>query len=200
MSETADANNLLAIIVLSYWWALLSVLGVLSRRGGSEHAPEIHEAPTAGEDQDFPELRNADAEFSSAAFLLGACRAYEEILGAYARCDAKALHALLSAEVLYAFTDAFEARAAREETLELTFIGIRSAAIVGVDVRPDAMEIVVRFSAQVIQSERSARGEVIRGDPGTVAVVDDLWTFSRSRPIDTVSWIVIATDEYLETG
>lgn len=205
MNETAEvATNLPAIILLSFWWALLSMLQILARPDRSTETPTADrpsdEAPVPEDDQDFPELREADPEFRSAAFLQGACRAYEAILGAYALYDAKALRTLLSAEVFRAFADAFEARSARGETLELTFVGMQSAEIAGVEVRPDAIEIAVLFRAQVIQAERSATGELIRGDPEDVAVVADLWTFSRARPVRTTAWTVIATQAPRETA
>ncbi|MBL8579258.1 MAG: Tim44 domain-containing protein [Mesorhizobium sp.] len=204
MSETADvANNLPAIILLSFWWAFLSMLELLSRQGDPTHRPcaggQAGAAQAPEDEPDFPELREVEPDFRASAFLQGACRAYEEILRAYALCDAKALQVLLSAEVFRAFMDAFEARSAQGETLELTFVGIQSAAIAGVEVRSEAVEIAVLFRAQVIQAERSSDGDIIRGDPGEVAAVADLWTFSRPRSIGATSWTVIATGEPLET-
>lgn len=201
MNETADvASNLPAIILFSFWWVLLSMLEFLSRAGPESSEGSVKERSAGGtgavdSDQAFPGLRVADPEFSTEAFLAGACRAYEEVLRAYALCDAKALQALLSTEVLQAFTDACRQRAASGETLELTFVGIRSAGIAGVDIGPDAIAIDVLFRAEVVQAERSAAGEIIRGDPASVAVVADLWTFSRPRPVGGATWTVVATDE-----
>jgi len=204
MSETVDVVSELPVIILfAFWWALLSMLEFLSAQGpaagGPKAAPKTGVAPT-GDGDAFPELREADPRFSNADFLQGACRAYEEILRAYALCDVKALRPLLSAEVLRAFAEAFAARAAREETLELTFVGIEAAEIVGVAVRPEAIEIAVLFRAQVIQAERSAAGAVIAGDPAAVATVADMWTFSHRRPAGRGAWVVVATDEFAEAA
>ena len=205
MSETADVLSELPVIILfSFWWALLSMLEFLSTQGqtgnGSDAAAKTGDATAIPGDDALPELREADPQFSAADFLQGACRAYEEILSAYALCDVKALQSLLSAEVLRAFTDALAARAAREETLELTFIGILSAEIDGIAVRPEAIEIAVLFRAQVVQAERSAAGNVICGDPTSVATVADVWTFSCPRPVNRAAWTVIATDELAEAA
>lgn len=204
MSETADVVSELPVIILfAFWWALLSMLEFLSSQGqtgdGPDAAAKANDAPAAAGDA-FPELREADPQFSSADFLQGACRAYEEILRAYALYDVKALRLLLSAEVLWAFTESFAARAAREETLELTFVGIQSAEISGVAVRPEVVEIAVLFRAQVVQAERSATGEVIGGDPMAVTTVADVWTFAHRRPVDRTAWIVVATDEFAEAA
>jgi predicted lipid-binding transport protein (Tim44 family) len=203
MNETADvANNLPAIILLSFWWAFLSMLEIMSRQGGSTDRAnacrQTDEAQAARDEQDFPELCEVDPHFSATAFLQGACRAYEEILRANALWDAKALQALLSADVFRAFTDAFEARSARGETLELTFVGIQSAGIASIKVRPDAIEITVLFRAQVIQAKRSSAGEVIWGDPAAITTVADLWTFSRAFMGSDLIWTLVATDEALE--
>lgn len=200
MNETADvANGLPAIILLSFWWAYLSMLQVLTRQGDPTQRPDAgrqaDKARAAEDEPDFPELRAADPDFRAAAFLQGACRAYEEVLRAYAAGDMKALQTLLSAEVFRAFADAFEARSRAEETLELTFVGFEVAEIASAEVRADAIEISVNFRAQVIQAERSVTGEVVRGDPGAITVVADRWTFSRSRPEPATSWILVATDE-----
>jgi len=203
MSETADVVSELPVIILfSFYWALLSMMEFLSVQGDStdgDTGGKGDNAQAAG-DEAFPELREADPQFSTADFLQGACRAYEEILRAYALCDVKALRLLLSAEVLWAFAESFAARAARQETLELTFVGIQSAEIVGVAVRPEAIEIAVLFRAQVVQAERSATGEVIGGDPMAVATVADVWTFAHRRPVDRTAWIVVATDEFAEAA
>src|SRR5690606_39080742 len=190
MGETAEAvNNIPAIILLSLWWAFLYMLGAAARLSERTDAPNaVHqasEAGAAGDEHDFHELCDADPEFRAENFLKGARQAYEEILRAYGLCDMKVLQALLSAEVFRAFADAADARSERGETLELTFVGLRSAEIASVEVRPDAIEIAVLFRAELIQAERSSGGEIIRGDPGEVAVVADLWTFARPRPADT---------------
>lgn len=199
MNETADAViNLPAIILFSFWWAFLSMLEVLIAQGDPTHRPDAgrqaNEAQAAEDELDFPALREVDPDLRAAAFLRGACRAYEEILRAYALCDAKALRTLLSVEVLWAFTEAFEARSARGETLELTFVGFESAEIANAEVFAEAIEVSVVFRAQVIRTERSSRDEVIRGDPGEVTVLADLWTFSRSRLVPKATWVLVATD------
>jgi len=200
MSEAGDvASGLPVIILFAFWWALVSMLEFLSAQGEAGNGPAAAAARETG-DEAFPELREADPQFSSADFLHGACRAYEEVLRAYALYDVKALRLLLSAEVLRAFSDAFAARAAREETLELTFVGIQTAEIVGVAVQPEAIDIAVLFRAQVVQAARSADGEVISGDPTAVAAVADVWTFSHRRPVDGTPWVVVATDEFAEAA
>lgn len=200
MSETADvANTLPAIILLSFWWALLSALELLSRSresgttGASDTMPP--EIPRATADEQFPELRELDPEFSAEKFLHGARRAYEAILESYARCDIEALRPLLAGDVLQTFAEACESRSLSGEALELTFIGFESAEIIGVETSQEAIAIQVLFRSQLVSSERSATGEVIRGDPHAVVRTDDLWTFARSIRSNASAWVVAATDD-----
>lgn len=205
MSETADiVSNLPAIILLSAWWAFLSMLELLSRQPGPEDKEKQTTDPPAGkthgmvDSQGFAGLRKADPNFSVEAFLQGACRAYEEILDAYAQGDLKLLRPLLSADVLQAFTEDCAARTASGAKLELVFVGIRSSEIVNVEAGPEAIEISVLFRAHIIQAEHSPEGEIIRGNPSMVVSIADLWTFSRPPP-GSFTWIVVATDEFRET-
>lgn len=204
MSETADvANNLPTIILLSFWWAFLTMLELLSRQREAERMKTDARHPAGETDanpigRSFPELQELDPAFECHAFLKGARRAYEEVLQAYALCDTKALQTLLSADVFQAFAAACNARSERGKTLELTLVGIQSVEIARVGIAVDAVEIEVLFCAEIIQAERSATGMVMRGDPTEITAVADLWTFARPLPIDSVAWTIVATDEGLK--
>jgi predicted lipid-binding transport protein (Tim44 family) len=199
MNETADvASNLPAIILLSFWWAFLSTLDLLSRprESGTTKPPGLlatgGSVREAAEDRPFPEIRKLDPEFNAEAFLDGARRAYEAVLQAYALGDFETLRPLLSSEVLQTFAEVCAARAERQETLELAFIGIQAAEITSVEVSPDTIEISVLFRAQIVRSERTASGGLIQGDPAAVVLAGDLWTFSR---FDGNEWVIVATDD-----
>ena len=115
------------------------------------------------------------------------------MLHAYALGDSQSLRPLLSDEVLEAFADDCIGRRERQETLELTVVGIESAEIVSAEVASGTMEITVLFHAQIVTAERAASGDVIGGDPADVAITSDLWTFSWSG--DRNTWVIVATDE-----
>lgn len=203
MNETAElADNLPAIILISLWWAFLSTLDILftprdSDKSDDAAAKPPDDATATNDEQDaaYAELRELDPAFGAEAFLKGARRAYDAVLHAYALGDFKSLRPLLSDEVLEAFADACAGRRERQETLELTVIGIESAEIVSTEVTSGTMEIAVLFHAQIVSAERAANGDVIGGDPAVVAVTSDLWTFARPVPVDGNAWIVVATDE-----
>jgi predicted lipid-binding transport protein (Tim44 family) len=199
MNEVAEnASNIPAIILLFAWCAFLSTLELLFRPRESAEAGTKTGKPEAGarlEKEPYPELLRLDPQFEAEAFLEGARRAYEAVLQAYSRHDFDTLRPLLSAEVLAAFSETAATRARRQEVMELTFVGIRSAEIARVEVLARSIEIDVIFHAEVILAERSAAGDILAGDPDRVTVSADLWTFSRPLPLKGKAWIVAATDE-----
>lgn len=205
MDDAANvAGNLITIVLLSVWWALLSMApfsgsreaGKAERKGaGTQDA----ETPAAGAGPVLAGLRELDPQFDMEAFLGGARRAYETIVQAYALGDMEALRPLLSAEVLKAFADVRAARGERRETLDLSLVGIDSAEIASVEIGDEAVEVAVVFRAQIISVERSPAGAVIRGDPAAVVATADLWTFSRALPAKGAAWTLIATDEAAES-
>ncbi len=89
MNETTDPNNqILLVAIIAFYWALLSSWNQLLSRWNNERAKRA--APSAqpeGAIEPAPSLdslREIDPQFSLAAFLDGAKRAYEAILRAYA--------------------------------------------------------------------------------------------------------------------
>jgi predicted lipid-binding transport protein (Tim44 family) len=198
MDEAGDiVSNLPAIMLLSFWWAFLSTLDLFFRPGGfgetdaGSAPPEDDRAVPA--DPRLRELLALDPRFDADAFLRGARQAYEEIVRLYAGGDLGMLQPLLSADVLAAFANACAARAEREETLELTFIGIDEAEIVLVDVTAETVELEVRFRAELVSVLRARSGAVLGGDPAAVIVADERWVFSRAPAHADAQWTVVAT-------
>lgn len=202
MNEAVDtANNLPAIILLSLWWAFLSTLAVLFNPGESEKpnglAPTPHAVDTSAvaDEPRFSELVRLDPKFSVQVFLDGARLAYEQILQAYAAADLAKLSQLLSPDVMRVFAENCAARRTRQETLDLTFIGMDSVEIENIRTTSEAMEITVLFCAEVVSALRAQSGEVLTGHPTAILRTADLWTFSRPLPVGGEAWIVTATDE-----
>lgn len=202
MNEAADIASILpAIVALSLWWAFLSTLDMLFGQhppGATDQPPARlpeGDAPPVAHDPQPGGLRDLDPEFDAKGFLAGAQRAYESVLDAYAANDLETLQRLLSAEVLEVFGEACASRMARQETLEITFIGIEAADIVDAAATAGAMEITVRFRAQIVRAERAATGEIVDGDPTMVTVSRDLWTFSRPVEAGSDAWRIVATEE-----
>lgn len=197
MSEFVDmSGNLSAIILFWLWWALLSVLDVISakNRAGTAGSKDVKECTDRIDPACCERIRRIDPSFDEGYFLQKASRAYEIILEAYAAGSLDTLHTLLESEVLTAFEHAITDRESRGETLELTFIGIRDARIVDAEGAKGGAAISVSFTAEIVIATRSPDGKIVHGDPERVVETRDLWTFGPDPASTNQSWLVTATD------
>ena len=55
-------------------------------------------------------------------------------------------------------------------------------------------QVTVRFVSELISATRDKAGEVIDGDPETVADVTDVWTFARDTRSRDPNWKLVATE------
>lgn len=200
MNESSElVANLPAIILLSFWWAVVSALDRRLSRDKSEKAQ--HQIPASGvppdrQNQPDPRLEalcSADPGFDLKTFLAGAAQAYEEIMNLYANADLEALRPLISAEVHKAFSDVRTAHVQRGEALVFAYVGLASAEIEFVAVNGDQAEIGVRFRAEIVSAVLSATGAVVSGEPSAVTRTDEVWTFARQLESGDDNWILVAT-------
>jgi len=140
-------------------------------------------------------VRDADPSFDPKTFVDGARMAYEMIVMAYADGDRKTLKTLLSKEVYDGFVQAIGDREGRSEKIESSFVGIDKAAIVCAEMKGAEAHITLRIVSELISATRNKAGEVIDGDPETVAEVKDVWTFARDTRSKDPNWKLVATEE-----
>ncbi|WP_026060131.1 Tim44/TimA family putative adaptor protein [Pseudaminobacter salicylatoxidans] len=140
-------------------------------------------------------IKDADASFEPKSFVDGAKMAYEMIVMAYADGDRKTLKNLLSREVYDGFVAAISDREARSEKIQSSFVGIDKADIVAAEVKNGEAHITLRIISELISATRDKAGEVIDGDPETVAEVKDVWTFARDARSRDPNWKLVATEE-----
>ncbi|MGH6931595.1 MAG: Tim44/TimA family putative adaptor protein [Dongiaceae bacterium] len=138
-------------------------------------------------------IRTSDPGFDQANFVTGARRAFEMILTAFAAGDVGALRPLLNAEVLANFSNAVTARQQAKETLQSTLVAINSAELVEADLQERNAVVTVKFVSEQINVTRDAAGRIVDGDPAQVAVVTDIWTFSRNTRSRDLNWTLVAT-------
>ncbi|MCO5163976.1 MAG: Tim44/TimA family putative adaptor protein [Mesorhizobium sp.] len=200
MNESSElVANLPAIILLSFWWAVVSALDRRLSRDKSQKAQQ--QVPASGAQLDrhdrpdprFEALRAVDPAFDLQTFLAGAARAYEEIMNLYANADLEALRPLISAEVHKAFSDVRTAHVQRGEALVFAYVGLASSEIEFVAVDGNQAEIAVRFRAEIVSAVLSATGVVVSGEPSAVKGTDEVWTFARQLGSGDVNWILVAT-------
>ena len=140
-------------------------------------------------------IKDADPTFEPKGFVEGAKMAYEMIVMAYADGDRKTLKNLLSREVFDGFVAAIGEREARSEKIQSSFVGIDKADIVGAEMKGGEAHVTLRIVSELISATKNKAGEVIDGDPETVAEVKDVWTFARDTRSRDPNWKLVATEE-----
>lgn len=140
-------------------------------------------------------IRDADPSFEPKGFVEGAKMAYEMIVMAYADGDRKTLKNLLSREVFDGFVQAIGDREQRSEKIQSSFVGIDKIDIVSAEMKGSEAHLTLRIVSELISATHDKAGEVIDGDPETVAEVKDVWTFARDTGSKDPNWKLVATEE-----
>ncbi|MDN5926773.1 MAG: Tim44/TimA family putative adaptor protein [Hyphomicrobiales bacterium] len=177
-----------------------NVVSLPRRRAGAEAetnyaAIDAFAKPGTDLNKGLRAIRDADSSFEPKSFIEGAKMAYEMIVLAYADGDRKTLKNLLSREVYDGFVTAIADRETRSEKVQSSFVGIDKADIVSAEMKGTEACVTLRIVSELISATRDKAGEVIDGDPETVAEVRDVWTFSRDARSGDPNWKLVATAE-----
>jgi predicted lipid-binding transport protein (Tim44 family) len=140
------------------------------------------------------DIGSADPTFEPKTFIEGAKMAYEMIVMAFADGDRKTLRNLLSKDVFEGFVQAISEREERGEKIQSSFVGVNKADIVSAEMKGKEAHLVVRIVSELISATLNKTGEVIEGDPETVAEVKDVWTFARDTKSRDPNWKLVATE------
>lgn len=175
-----------------------NVISLPRRKGAEAENPYVaideYVAPGSELNTSLRAIRDADASFNPATFAEGAKMAYEMIVMAYADGDRRTLKNLLSREVYDGFVAAIAERESRSETVQSSFVGIDKAEIVNAGMKGTEAHLTLRIVSQLISATRDGAGDVIDGDPETVAEVKDVWTFARDTRSRDPNWKLVATE------
>jgi predicted lipid-binding transport protein (Tim44 family) len=139
-------------------------------------------------------IKDAEPGFEPRTFVEGAKLAYEMIVMAYADGDRRTLKNLLSREVYDGFVTAISERESRSEKVQSSFVGIDKAEIVSAEMKGTEAHLTLRIVSELISATLDKGGEVIDGDPETVAEVKDVWTFARDTRTSDPNWKLVATE------
>ena len=139
------------------------------------------------------DIAAADQKFDPAEFLRGAKAAYEHIVMGFAEGNRGLLKDLLSAEVYEGFAQAIDQRVSRKETVEQSFVGIKSAELAEAELRGASAFVTVSFVSELISATRNMANEIISGDPKRIKEVTDVWTFARDVSAANPNWRLVAT-------
>lgn len=177
-----------------------NVVSLPRRKGSGEADNPAHAAidavakPGSELNKGLRAINEADPSFEPKSFADGAKMAYEMIVMAYADGDRRTLKNLLSREVYDGFVAAISDRESRSEKIQSSFVGIDKADIVNAEMKGSEAHVTLRIVSELISATRNAGGEVIDGDPETVAEVKDVWTFARDTRSRDPNWKLVATE------
>ena len=128
-------------------------------------------------------------------FLKGAQIAYETIITDFSDSDNKLIASkpLLGKKIYKQFQEALSDRESKGNFAEITFIGIKSAAIKTHKKVEDSLEVTVDFVSEIITCIKDKDKKIISGDSKKIKTVYDTWVFSRDMKSSNPNWLLIDT-------
>tara|TARA_B100000795_G_scaffold114006_1_gene84548 strand:+ start:222 stop:815 length:594 start_codon:yes stop_codon:yes gene_type:complete len=128
-------------------------------------------------------------------FLKGAQIAYETIITDFSDSDNKLIASkpLLSKKVYDQFKEALLDREEKGNFAEITFIGIKSAAIKTHKKIENSLEVTVDFVSEIITCIKDKEKKIISGDAEKIKTVYDTWVFSKDVKSSNPNWLLIDT-------
>ena len=128
-------------------------------------------------------------------FLKGAEIAYETIITDFSDRDNKLIASkpLLSKKIHDQFKEALLDRESKGHFAEITFIGIKSAAVKTHKKIEDSLEVTVDFVSEIITCIKDKDNKIISGDGEKIKTVYDTWVFSKNIKSDNPNWLLIDT-------
>ena len=128
-------------------------------------------------------------------FLKGARIAYETIITDFSDSDNKLIASkpLLSKKVHDQFKEALIDRENKGHFAEITFIGIKSAAVKTHKKIEESLEVTVDFVSEIITCIKDKDKKIISGDGEKIKTVYDTWVFSKDIKSVNPNWLLIDT-------
>ena len=128
-------------------------------------------------------------------FLKGARIAYETIITDFSDSDNKLIASkpLLSKKIHDQFKEALLERENKGHFAEITFIGIKSAAVKVHRKIEENLEVTVDFVSEIITCIKDKDKKIISGDSEKIKTVYDTWVFSKDIKSSNPNWLLIDT-------
>ena len=155
---------------------------------------DLGPAQSGGLGAGLAKIQAADPNFDPDEFKEGATAAFEMIVGAFSAGDRGALRPLLNDQVFANFSAAIDAREAAGETLETTFVGMKSVDMVNAEIQGRTALVTLRFVSEQINVTRDRDGQIVDGSPTVHEDIVDIWTFARNTRSRDPNWTLIATE------
>ena len=134
-------------------------------------------------------------EEAKKTFLKGARIAYETIITDFSDSDNKLIASkpLLSKKIYDQFKEALLERENKGHFAEITFIGIKSAAVKAHKKIEESLEVTVDFVSEIITCIKDKDNKIISGDSKKIKTVYDKWVFSKDIKSANPNWLLIDT-------
>ena len=128
-------------------------------------------------------------------FLKGARIAYETIITDFSDSDNKLIASkpLLSKKIHDQFKEALLDREDKGHFAEITFIGIKSAAVKAHRKIEEKLEVTVDFVSEIITCIKDKDKKIISGDSEKIKTVYDTWVFAKDIKSSNPNWLLIDT-------
>ena len=141
-----------------------------------------------------PVSENFD-EVAQKDFLKGAKIAYETIITDFSDSDNKLIASkpLLSKKIYEQFKEALKDRESKGYFAEITFIGIKSAAVKTHKKIENSLEVTVDFVSEIITCLKDKEKKIVSGDSEKIKTVYDTWVFSKELKSANPNWLLIDT-------
>ena len=174
----------------------LRLRGILGKKTGFEGKIPTQFEKEFQKTKVSPKLinKNFDEE-AQKDFLIGAEIAYETIITDFSDSDNKLIASkpLLSKKIHDQFKEALLDRDNKGYFAEITFIGIKSAAVKTHKKIEDSLEVTVDFVSEIITCIKDKDKKVISGDSEKIKTVYDTWVFSKDIKSVNPNWLLIHT-------
>ena len=128
-------------------------------------------------------------------FLEGAQIAYETIITDFSDSDNKLIASkpLLGKKIYEQFKEALKDRESKGHFAEITFIGIKSAAVKTHKKIENSLEVTVDFVSEIITCLKDKEKKIVSGDSEKIKTVYDTWVFSKELKSANPNWLLIDT-------
>ena len=174
----------------------LRLRGILGKKTGFEGKMPTQFAKEFQKIKASPKLINENFdEEAKKDFLKGAKIAYETIITDFSDSDNKLIASkpLLSKKIHDQFKEALSDRENKGHFAEITFIGIKSAAVKNHKKIENSLEVTVDFVSEVITCIKDKDKKIISGDAEKIKTVYDTWVFSKDIKSANPNWLLIDT-------
>jgi len=174
----------------------LRLRGILGKKTGFEGKIQTQIEKEFKKIKTSPRLINENFnEEAQKEFLKGAEIAYETIITDFSDSDNKLIASkpLLSKKIHDQFKEALLDRDNKGHFAEITFIGIKSAAVKTHKKIEDSLEVTVDFVSEIITCIKDKDKKIISGDGEKIKTVYDTWVFSKDIKSSNPNWLLINT-------